>query len=255
MMTATNGLGTWSVDAFHQAITRVHLNVGRLIVLSNTSNESVVPVLTACGALPSGWPEGAAYRLAVTLIQALLFRDTPHYRDTFETNLWGRVLYHDGWDDLRDWMEELRIEGRLPDPPGALRPLLAVVGMSTLTERLGPDRTAAFVTQLRQERDSIGLALEARGRELEKESGRTVDVSDVRWTFIADCTDQVAALGRYAGRKYENVALLAQADGDEVVACAAWKRVQELRPEWCREWPEWMREGLDVPPAPDDTDE
>jgi hypothetical protein len=245
---ATNGLGTWSVDAFHQAITRVHLNVGRLIAFSNTSDESVVPVLTACGALPSRWPEGAAYRLAVTLIQALLYRDTPYYRDTFETNLWGRVLYHDGWDDLRDWMEKLRIEGRLPNPPGALLPLLAVVGMSALTERLGPDRTAAFVTRLRQERDSIGLALEARGRELETESGGTVKVSDLRWPVIANYADQAAALGRYAGLKYENVALLAQADQDEAAARAAWKHV---RLKWC---PERRREGSDAPPAPDDPD-
>jgi hypothetical protein len=61
------------------------------------------------------------------------------------------VVYHDGFDDLRAWMEELHIEEDVSDPPGALMPLLESVEMGTLTERIGPDRMEAFVTKLRQE--------------------------------------------------------------------------------------------------------
>ena len=72
--------------------------------------------------------------------------------------------------------------------------------MGTLTERLGPDRMEAFVTRLGRERPE---ALDA--------------------YYLG----KAAELGRYAGLKYENVALLEQADRDEAEARAAEQRLQK----------------------------
>jgi hypothetical protein len=110
------------------------------------------------------------------------------------------VVYHDGFDDLRAWMEELHIEEDVSDPPGALMPLLESVEMGTLTDRIGPDRMEAFVTKLRQE--EIELLRRA------------------------------ARLGRHGGLKYENVAMLEQAHRHEAEADAAEERLQELHREW-----------------------
>jgi hypothetical protein len=79
------------------------------------------------------------------------------------------VVYHDGFDDLRAWMEELHIEEDVSDPPGALMPLLESVEMGTLTERIGPDRMEAFVTKLRQEEIEL-----LQGRHLVRHGGHHV---------------------------------------------------------------------------------
>jgi hypothetical protein len=228
-MTAVQDLsGTWSVAAFHRAIKLAHLDLERLIDRNNHHHESFVPAFTACGALPPGWPEAVARRLAWTMFQAEHFRDTPAYRDTFVTDAQGRLVYSDGWDDLRAWMEELGIGEDGLDAPGALRPLLEHVSMPTLVERLGPDRMAAFLTQLRQE-----------GPALEHVTGWVVRVTPAEQrAFIGHYVGQVAALGRCAGLKYENVALLAQAHRDAALA----QRIRASRPEW-------VREGPDAPPA------
>jgi hypothetical protein len=108
-----------------------------------------------------------------------------------------RVVYHDGFDDLRAWMEELHIEEEITDPPGSLMPLLEHVEMRTLTDRLSPDRMEAFVAKLRQE--EIKLLRRA------------------------------AKVGRLGGLTFEDVAMLEQANRDEAEADAAKERLQQ---EW-----------------------
>jgi len=191
--------GTWSVAAFYRAIADAHRDLDDLNnrCCVKGSNFCCVSALTACGALPSGWPETRAHRLAKAMIWVMDWRDTPHYRDTFFTDASGRLVYHDGFDDLRLWMEELGVDEADDDLPGSLVPLLYElqpvvrpvsrcadhpdpVTMDTLVDRVGPDRMAAFITRLRQE----------------------------------GYVDNAAELGRYAGLKYENLALLEQASRD-----------------------------------------
>jgi hypothetical protein len=99
------------------------------------------------------------------------------------------VVYHDGFDDLRAWMEELHIEEHLSDPPGALMPLLESVEIDTLMDRIGPDRMEAFMTKLRQEEIKL--------------------------------LHRAARLGRHGGLKFEDVAMLEQAHRHEAEADAA----------------------------------
>ena len=233
MTTAKDLSGTWSVAAFYRAIADAHLDLEHL---SNDAQEHL-------RARPHGvW--GAARGVAGGLRAAarprddrvMDWRDTPHYRDTFVTDAQGshRLPRRLGRPPRLDGGAGHRGGARRPAGGAEAAPRGRSSPMPTLTERLGPDRMEAFVTKLRQE-----------GPEPEKASGWAVEAPDLRWTFIGLYVGQAAELGRYAGLKYENVALLEQARRDEAVARAAWKRVQELRPEWCREW-------LDAPPAPDD---
>ena len=126
------------------------------------------------------------------------------------------VVYHDGFDDLRAWMEELHIEEDLSDPPGALMPLLESVEMDTLTDRIGPDRMEAFVTKLRQEE----IELLRRAARLGRHGGLKYE---------------------HGGLKYENVAMLEQAHRHEAEADVSEERLQQ----------EWRNAA---PPAPDDPD-
>jgi hypothetical protein len=189
------------------------------------------PALVACGALPPGWPEAAAQRLVVAMIKAKEFHkfDRPAYslfwgpqpyRDTVFTDAEGRIVYRDGFDDLRAWMEALGFEEEDDpyDPPGSLRPLVEYVSLDALTDRIGPDRMAAFVTKLREEGPGPGPG----------------PLSTYYYFRKA------AVLGRYAGLKFENenVTLLAQADRDMAEACTG-----EARAE--------AEDG--VPPRPDDS--
>jgi hypothetical protein len=166
--------------------------------------------LTACGALPPRWPEGAAQRLLVAMVKAKDFLVPPVYnlawgpqpiRDTVFTDAQGRIVYHDGFDDLRHWMiEELGFEEEDDpiDPPGSLRPLVEYVSLGALTDRIGPERITAFVTKLREEGPGPGPG------------------SPSTYYYFR----KAAVLGRHAGLKYDNVALLAQAHRDMAEARA-----------------------------------
>jgi hypothetical protein len=139
MTTAKDLSGTWSVAAFHRAIAPIE----RL-----ADNENFVPTLTQCGALPEGWPEAPARRLALAMIWA-----TPGDPDAFVTDARGRIVFRSA--DVLAWMRELVIkEGYVP-LPGALRPLFEELierGLRpTRADRRGPEPVGAFVTRLRQE--------------------------------------------------------------------------------------------------------
>ena len=116
------------------------------------------PALVACGAVPPGWPEAAAQRL----VDAMLRRRDPHYPpdwgpmpdlDTIFTDATGRVVYRDGFDDLRLWREELGIteDWDCLYQPGSLAILVESVSLRQVTDRIGHDRMPAFVTKLREE--------------------------------------------------------------------------------------------------------
>jgi hypothetical protein len=160
------------------------------------------PALVACGAVPPGWPEAAAQRLVDAMLRRQAFR--PQYPpdwgplpdlDTLFTDATGRIVYRDGFDDLRLWMEELGItEDWEPlNPPGSLAILVESVSMRQLTDRIGPDRMRAFVTKLREEGPGLG------------------NVSTYYFRVAS-------RLGRYAALRYEDVALLEQAHQDAASA-------------------------------------
>jgi hypothetical protein len=144
MTTAKDLSGTWSVATFHRAIAPIE----RL-----ADDENFVPTLTQCGALPEGWPEAPARRLALAMIWA-----TPGDPDAFVTDARGRIVFRSA--DLLAWGRELVIkEGDVP-VPGALRPFFEELierhlierGLRpTRADRRGPEPVGAFVTRLRQE--------------------------------------------------------------------------------------------------------
>ena len=145
MTTAKDLSGTWSVAAFHRAIAPIE----RL-----ADDEHFVPTLTHCGALPEGWPEAPARRLALAMIWA-----TPGDPDAFVTDARGRIVFRSA--DVLAWVRELVIQGGLRPPvPGALRPLFEeLIERHLIERRLRPTRAdrrrpepvGAFVTRLRQE--------------------------------------------------------------------------------------------------------
>ena len=118
--------GTWSVAAFHRAI--AHLE--RLALTAVRAHPH------ACGALPEGWPEAPARRLALALL-----RGSPVSREALVTDARGRLVYSDGWDDLRAWMEELGIEEGPDAMPGTLAPLMDQVRDATARGASGRERT------------------------------------------------------------------------------------------------------------------
>ncbi len=143
MTTAKDLSGTWSVAAFHRAIAHIE----RL-----ADDEHFVPTLTRCGALPEGWPEAPARRLALAMIWA-----TPGDPDAFVTDAQGRIVFRGA--DMDAWRRELvSKEGYVP-VPGALRAffeeliersLLELGLRPTHADRRGPEPVGAFVTRLRQ---------------------------------------------------------------------------------------------------------
>jgi hypothetical protein len=210
MTTPTDLSANWPVAAFDRA------HLGRDHRRRATWQECCVrcvPALTARGVLPPGWPEGAAHRLVRRMIDLLTWRDTPHFRETLVTDASGRLVYHDGWDDLRAWMQALGAEEFEADPPGSLMSLVLtfVYGDADrpdpLLDRIGPDRMAAFVTKLRAE-----------GPERDRDRGWTAGSPDARWHEIESHCRIAAALGRAAGRKFEHATLLEQAHRDAAQA-------------------------------------
>jgi hypothetical protein len=170
------------------------------------------PALAVCGALPPGWPDAAAQRLVDAMIRRKAFRPCylPYWGPppdwaTLFTDATGRIVYHDGFDDLRLWMEELGIDEEWEPlyPPGSLTLLVEYVSRRRLTDRIGPDRMRAFVTKLREEGPGPG---------------------DVHTYYFRKAAD----LGRYAGLKYEDVALLEQAYRDAAAVRAGNACAREL---------------------------
>jgi hypothetical protein len=123
------------LDAFHGAWVDAYID---LVDFGHRAEDcthvppNCVPTLTACAALPPGWPEAVAQRLVVAMIKARRFQDHPFYsldwgpqpyRDTIFTDARVASSTTTGWDDLRAWMEELGFEETESDPPGSLMPL------------------------------------------------------------------------------------------------------------------------------------
>jgi hypothetical protein len=71
MTTAKDLAGTWSAAAFDRACAIAHLDLAHL------NDADFVPAVVRVGALPPGWPEAVAHRLALTLICAMGWRNTP----------------------------------------------------------------------------------------------------------------------------------------------------------------------------------
>jgi hypothetical protein len=224
MTTATALSGTWSVDAFFRA----HLGRDHLAHERHEHCVRCWPALTARGVLPLGWPAAAACRLIRRMLDVQGWRDTPHWRDRFITDAQGRLVYGDGFDDIRAWVEDdLGREEQEWDPPGSFKFLAecdtlwdpiteqSVDMRDPLTDRLGPERMAAFVKKVREE-----------GPDPDHEWGWTAGRPYMRWQQIEHHFDIAARLGRYAGLKWENAALLEQAHRDEAVADAAQARLQ-----------------------------
>jgi hypothetical protein len=205
MTTATDLSGTWSVDAFYRAhLGRDHRDPRRVDTPYLECCVRCVPALTARGVLPPGWPGAVACRLIRRMLDVQSWRDTPHDRDTLVTDASGRIVYHDGWDDLRAWMEDLGGEESEADPPGSLMPLTCDPSIrDTLLDRIGPDRMAAFVARLREA-----------GPDPDHEWGWTAGDPDTRWAEIESHLRIAAELGRAAGRKWDHAALLDQAHRD-----------------------------------------
>jgi hypothetical protein len=223
--------GTWSVAAFDRA----HLGRDHLPNYFQHLEHCVrcVPALTVRGVLPLGWPAAAACRLVRRVLNSLNWRDTPHFRETLVTDARGRVVYHDGFDDLRAWtFDDFGAEEQDWDPPGSLMSLVVDtvnLGSSNpedrakqdaLLERIGLDRMATFVARVCAE-----------GPELGREWGWTAGHPYWRWLSISQFFGAAAALGRAAGLKWDHAALLAQAQRDQAVADTAQARLQTTEPD------------------------
>jgi hypothetical protein len=90
------------LDAFHGAWVDAYID---LVDFGHRAEDcthvppNCVPTLTACAALPPGWPEAVAQRLVVAMIKARRFQDHPFYSLDWGPHLHrreGRIVYHDG---------------------------------------------------------------------------------------------------------------------------------------------------------------